>query len=638
MYVLFEDSGKFKAEKIFSDADTTMQVESATGKRSKIRKNNVFFEFAQPEPATLLEQAEQLAADFDIDFLWECAPKDEFNAVDFAEDYFGHTPSAVEKTALIFALHGAPAYFHRRGKGLYRPAPPEILEAALAALEKKRLQAEQQEHWAAAMVAGELPEAIAAVANSLLSSPDKNSLEWKAFEAALKELNCSPEKLLLDLNAWSSPLALHRHRFFSQYFPRGIEFPDIELADEWGTDLPLAEITAYSIDDAGTTEIDDALSIQALGPDQWRVGVHIATPGLAVQRDNELDMIARKRLSTLYTPGQKVPMLPEAVIRAFSLDEGLIRPALSLYVDINLHTQEITQTQTRLERICVKENLRQHQLDPVVTLEALNDPDAQIPYADWLRPLWQVTQFLALQREQVRGKPENNNRVEFLFELEGAPDDPDSQVQLIPRVRNAPVGLITAEMMILANNVWGGLLAQHDVPGIYRSQQNMRTRMSTHALPHDSIGVPHYAWSTSPLRRYVDLVNQWQLLAAAEHGVSARLVAPFKPKESDLFSIISAFEAQYGAWNDFQNLIERYWILRWLQQQNIQQMPVTVIKEDLVRFDLAPFITRLPGVGELERGQKLLVDILGVNELELTVDCRLREQVSAGHEVASTDN
>src|SRR5690606_35045922 len=203
-----------------------------------------------------------------------------------------------------------------------------------------------------------------------------------------------------------------------------------------------------------------------------------------------------KRLSTLYTPGQKVSMLPENVIRQFSLDAGLERPAVSLYVDIDLEQGLILQHHTRLERIQVKENLRQNDLDPLVTLDALNDPNQDLPYADWIRPLWAVTQFLAKQREQIRGKPENNNRVEFLFELEGEPDNPDSIVHLIPRLRNAPLGLITAEMMILANNLWGGLLAQYDVPGIYRSQQNMRTRMSTHALPHESIGVPQYAWST----------------------------------------------------------------------------------------------------------------------------------------------
>src|SRR5699024_512579 len=145
--------------------------------------------------------------------------------------------------------------------------------------------------------------------------------EWKAFDAAVQQLGVSPEKLLLDLNAWSSPLALHRHRFFSQYFPRGTEFPEIDVASDWSADLPEADVEAYSVDDAGTTEIDDALSTQPIGDQQLRVSVNIATPGLAVQRHNELDQIARKRLSTLYTPGQKVPMLPESVIRQFSLDQ-----------------------------------------------------------------------------------------------------------------------------------------------------------------------------------------------------------------------------------------------------------------------------------------------------------------------------
>lgn len=104
----------------------------------------------------------------------------------------------------------------------------------------------------------------------------------------------------------------------------------------------------------------------------------------------------------------------------------------------------------------------------------------------------------------VRGKPENNSRVEYSFYLDGNPDDPDTPVRLVPRQRNAPLDRMVAEYMILANNLWGGLLHQHGVPGIYRSQQAGRVRMSTQALPHEAIGVPQYAWSTSPLRRYVD--------------------------------------------------------------------------------------------------------------------------------------
>ncbi|MCE7058361.1 hypothetical protein LZF95_27045, partial [Algoriphagus sp. AGSA1] len=176
MYVLYEDSGSFKAEKIFSESDSTMQVESESGKRSKIKNATVLFRFDSPAPAELLQSAQDLAQTFEIDFLWECAPQEEFSAADFAQDYFGHPPTSVEKAALIFALNSAPAYFHRRGKGSYRPAPPDILEAALAAIEKKKRQAEQQQEWTEQLVAGQLPERIGEVASTFLVKPDKNTL------------------------------------------------------------------------------------------------------------------------------------------------------------------------------------------------------------------------------------------------------------------------------------------------------------------------------------------------------------------------------------------------------------------------------------------------------------------------------
>lgn len=624
MYVLYEDSGNFKAEKIFSQSDSTMQVESESGKRSKIKNASVLFSFEQPAPAAMLEQARELAQTLEIDFLWECAPQDEFDAATFAQEYFGHPPSAVEKAGLIFALNSAPAYFHRRGKGRYRPAPPDILAAALAAIEKKQKQAAQQQEWIEQMVAGQLPQAIADVASTFLTRPDKNTLQWKAFEAAVEQLRTSPEKLLLRLGAWPHALAIHQHRFMSANFPKGAEFGPVQVG-EYGADLPLADVEAYSVDDTSTTEVDDALSVVPLGDDLVQIGIHIAVPGLAVKHDNEFDVLARARLSTVYIPGLKIPMLPNELIAAFSLDAGQPKPALSLYVKINIVTGELISSETRLERIQVRENLRHNTLDALVTEEALADPQSDLPYSEWLRPLWAVAQHLSAQRDIVRGKPENNNRVEYSFVLEGPHDNPDTPVQLVPRRRNAPLDRLVAEYMILTNSIWGGLLAQHGVPGIYRSQQMGRVRMSTQALPHEAIGVPQYAWSTSPLRRYVDLVNQWQLLATVEHGVSARLVAPFKPKDADLFAIIGAFESQYMVWNDYQSAMERYWCLRWLQQQEMHTVQASVLRDDLVRLNCAPFVTRIPGLPELERGQIITLDILGYDELALELDCRLRE-------------
>lgn len=628
MYVLYEDKNQFKAEKVFSRAERSLQVESATGKRTKMRQDRVFLTFNTPAPEILLEQARQLANDIDIDFLWECAPENTFSAVDFAKDYFGEEkPTAVQQAALIFALHAAPAYFHRRGAGKYRAAPEETLKAALAAIERRRQEEKQQQNLTQAMLKGELPEEIANIAEDLLLQPDKNSIEWKAFQAALKERKCSPEQLLLELNAWSSPLALHRQQFFSEYFPNGLHFPlptpnfDLELKQ-----YPLAEVTAYSIDDAGTTEIDDAFSVTPLGDNLVRVGIHIAVPALKIARDSKWDKLARTRMATVYMPGEKIPMLPEDLISQFSLLENTMRPALSLYVDFNLSDGTILQHDTRIERVCVEKNLTHDDLAEQATKQALEDPQAALPYANFLRPLWAIAQHLRKEREETRGWPEQNGRTEYLFRLEGPSDNPNSTIHLIARNRQAPLSILTAEFMILANRLWAGLLKQYELPAAFRSQQNMRTRMSTHAMPHKSIGVPYYLWGTSPLRRYIDLVNQRQIIAAAKHGVSARLAAPYKPREADLYALISAFESQYSAWNQFQNKIERYWSLRWLIQQQKKQLKAQYLRQNLIRFIEAPLVTKISGLPDnLERHQELIVDILDIDEVNLDVDCRLVE-------------
>lgn len=626
MYVLYEEDGSFKGGRILSEADSSLQVEAASGKRSKIKRNNVVMEFAAPDPDSLLTQAQTAAEAIDLDFLWECAPQEEFDIAALAQDYFGHAPSALDQATLLLRLHSAPAYFHRRGKGRYRPAPPDILQAALAAIEKKRLQAEQQQAWINAMTAGTLPPEIAEVAPSLLLRPDKNSQQWKALDAACQQTGKTPDQLLLQLGAWPHPLALMRFRFLAQQFPKGTGFAEVSLPDLPDT-LPEADVEAYSVDDVSTTEIDDALSVSVLPDGNLRVGVHIAAPALAVTRGSALDEIARQRMSTVYMPGQKIPMQPPELIDAFSLDAGRRVPALSLYVTANQETGDIIETATRVECIQVRENLRHNHLDADITPERLAAEDQTLPYAHWLLPLWKLALALSRKRDEVRGKPEGNNRVEYSFELDGPADDPDTPVRLVPRRRDAPLDKMVAEYMILANSQWGALLDQHGVPGIYRSQQMGRVRMSTQALPHEAIGVKQYIWSTSPLRRYVDLVNQQQLLAAAEHGVSARLVAPYKPRDADMYALISAFDGQYTAITDFQRTMERYWCLRWLKQQGITRCRASFIRDNLARLEIAPLVVEINGMPELARGQQIEIEILGQDEINLTLDCRYLEAV-----------
>jgi exoribonuclease-2 len=176
--------------------------------------------------------------------------------------------------------------------------------------------------------------------------------------------------------------------------------------------------------------------------------------------------------------------------------------------------------------------------------------------------------------------------------------------------------------MILANRLWAEQLASHKVPGIFRSQQAGRVRMSTHALAHEAIGVDFYAWCTSPLRRYVDLVNQRQLIALAQHGVSAPLVAPYQPRDDDLFAVIGEFENLYGTWAEYQRQMERYWCLRWLRQNQVTECTAHLLRDNLVRLRDIPLVIELAGLPLLERGAEITIEIVDINELTLSVQAR----------------
>src|SRR5690606_31237763 len=120
-------------------------------------------------------------------------------------------------------------------------------------------------------------------------------------------------------------------------FPRGTDFPEWATQDFVAPDLsglPEAGVQAFSVDDETTTEIDDCLSMQALSNGRLRLGVHIAVPALGIRAGDPLDKVARERMTTVYSPGSKITMLPEPVVRAYSLDAGTERPALPLYVDV----------------------------------------------------------------------------------------------------------------------------------------------------------------------------------------------------------------------------------------------------------------------------------------------------------------
>jgi exoribonuclease-2 len=632
MNLFFEESGDFKVGAVLTQQGEAWQVEMPSGKRTKVKSKDVLLQFDKPTAGELLEQAKQIAADVDLEFLWEVAGQEEFGFAELGAEYFGHAPLPAEAAGLVLALHGAPIYFYKKGRGRYKAAPEQSLRAAQAGIERKKQQAVVQAAYVEELKGGKLPAPMASQVAQLLFKPDKNSIEYKALETAADELQTTPARLMLATGGVSSAKELHMSRFLFENFPRGAGFPHVDVPTA-PAGLPQAEVEAFSIDDVTTTEIDDALSVQWLPDGTVRVGIHIAAPGLGIKPDDAIDKIARARMSTVYMPGDKITMLPDEVVEAFTLAEGNNCPALSLYATLNPADWSVISTTTRAELVPIKSNLRHNDLDDVVNEQTLDSGEGDYPHKAELSLLWKWAQQLEAGRMKKREafglKPEQANRVDFNFYVE------DDVVTIVRRKRGAPLDKIVAELMIFANSTWGKLLHDSGVPGIYRSQgattgpggwaAKMQVRMVTHAAPHQGLGVDQYAWSTSPLRRYTDLVNQWQILACAEHGVTAPLVAPFKPRDATLFSIVSAFDAAYASYNEFQQNMERYWCLRWLAQENAKQVDAVVLKDEVLRLVEIPLIIRLPGMQQVARGAQVRLDILRWDEVDLSLEARLLE-------------
>ena len=636
MFLLFEEAGKFMAGKVLSEAESSCQVELDSGKRVKVKAANALLKFEKPGPAAFVAAAQALSQTIELDLAWEFSPDDEFGFADLARDYFSSDakPASLEQqAAALFRLFESPHYFRRAGKGRFRRAPADVIALALAAIEKKKQIALQITQWVADLSAGQCPQPIRDELYKILFKPDKNAPEYKAVVEASRATHLAPLHLLQQAGAIDSPYQFHWRRFLLENFPKGTGFPAVQAPDI-RDDLPLAPVQAFSIDDSATTEIDDALSVQGLGTGSVTVGIHIAAPGLAIQPGDAIDKLGRTRLSTVYMPGYKVTMLPDAVVQSYTLSEGRDCPAVSLYVTFDETTLEITGSVTQLERVPIVANLRHDRLDGVVTEAWLEDQTFEhgqgaVPEAlsrPQLSFLYRLAKDLKAKREVVRGKPETFNRPDYNFRLlgtSGAEPTGNEQVQISIRQRGAPLDLIVAEAMILANSTWGGWMAELGVPGIYRSQASLlpgvKVRMGTKALPHAGIGVKAYAWSTSPLRRYTDLVNQWQIIACARHGKTAALVAPFKPKDAELFSIISSFDAAYFAYNGYQGAMERFWTLKFLQQNNITEIVASVFKENMVRADDMPLVLPVMGAANLPRGARVRVKLGDIDEITLDV-------------------
>jgi exoribonuclease-2 len=347
-------------------------------------------------------------------------------------------------------------------------------------------------------------------------------------------------------------------------------------------------------------------------------GVHIAAPALGMPRDSDGDRIAGERLSTVYMPGNKITMLPDSVVEAFTLCADRVCPALSMYNEVDGETLELLNHESRVERIHIAANLRHDTLEPLFNEQTLTEGRLDYPYAPELALLWKLVQKL----EARRGKPSDNStqQVDYNFNIEGNPDGKDGRVSITTRRRGSPIDKVVSELMILVNSEWGKHIAEHGFVAIYRTQQGGKVKMSTVAAPHQGLGVAQYMWSSSPLRRYVDLLNQRQIIAMLSDAEP-----PYPKGDTALYAAMRDFDQMYGIYNDFQRHMERYWCLRWLQQEQGEAelvVTATVLRENLVKLADIPLVFRASSLPELPANTRVQLAVTGIDLLDVNIETR----------------
>ncbi|KNC48107.1 ribonuclease II [Thecamonas trahens ATCC 50062] len=369
--------------------------------------------------------------------------------------------------------------------------------------------------------------------------------------------------------------------------------PSLASADA-GTDVARGPVY-FAVDSADTTEVDDAVSIDLTAP-EWTL-VHIADVTATVQLDSQLDAAARARLSTLYLPERRVPMIPSALGEsALSLsssrDVRVLTFAFRLADDGSLAETDVR------ESVIPAGAMVRLTYDDVDTLLAdagarpssqvarrladagpagTRDVDAAIQQ---LRTLYGVVRKRLAWRE-ARARQISLPSMGFRVTPE------TGRVDLVPeRAEDAPAQILVQELMIAAGQTGATFALAADLPFTFRVQPPPRSALpdwvadlppvlrdlkeiqtqspasvSPTAAGHYSLGFADYAHVTSPIRRYTDMLAHYQI-----KGHLSGTGPPLR-KVDDLYARLPFYDERSFHIRSLQRTSERYWALVWMAQQ-----------------------------------------------------------------------
>ncbi len=543
--------------------------------------------FTQPEKKLKLREVRRNLKEekekVDLETLWECVgdEKKEIMFNDLVELYFGDSNIVNEQTLLLFwAVDKNDIYFKRGVTGYYAREASEVEE--LAAKEEAEVRKKEYRmhalRWAKQLISGGGesadenfdPQEYIDLIKSYVIFVDKfnRAGEVKSFlsEIGIKDVEGAIE-FLIKTGAWKEDEDPLIKRFsISDDFPKKVIEEVDEILKQPFTDEGLEDLTrlhVFSVDDENTQDIDDAISIEET-EELTTLGIHIANVAAYVPKWSSMDDDAARRGETIYLPEHHIHMFPtELITQRLSLVAGTEKKALSLLVnfDANLNIKNYRFTNSK---ILVRENRSYLKASEYFGTDPIGNKFKQI--AENLREKRLQAGALIIQLPQLK----------FSF-------DENSNVTIEKNYMNTPAHRVVSEFMILMNRMAGKFLKDNRVPGIFRSQPEAISddargydendplyalhvvkylrapRVGLDPAPHLSLGIDVYAQATSPIRRYVDLIIQRQIVSELEKDDPCYT-------EDELENLYPRIEIGIRDKKMVERNRERYWVYKHLEK------------------------------------------------------------------------
>ena len=564
------------------------------------------------------------SAEIDLAEVWEVVAADgePISLGDLADLYWTSPPDPASLVALALGLDLDTDRFVRGADG-YMPRSREDLDELLARRQREANHAREAEALVSGLAAGALPAPLTPHQEGLLRvlkdfvvqgeeyprSPTARAL-LELTDPGTRDLERYCFDILVKAGVFSldEPLELHRIGV-SEHFAN--EAVDEAAAIDLGHHLArpdrrdLTGLLLLTIDDEGTEDRDDALSIEILD-DGFRVGVHIADAGTLISVGGAIDREADRRMATLYIPDGKIDMLPKGVAKGVgSLDPEQSRCALSLFATVDtageMSDLEIVPSVVRTAAALTYEDADR----------ALEDNDG--PWAVPLAQLQYAGDALRARREAAGAI--NIEQPEMVIAVATT-----GEIEVRVLERSSPSRKLVMELMVLCNSLLAEYCRDNELPAIFRSQgppdlervglsssevpegmnevlhRFLLTRsfspaqVDTVARPHSGLGVAAYLQATSPLRRFPDLVVQRQIVSS---------LAGSKPTyDAEAVGSVSARAAlQLRELAQAEGARKRYWFLKYLKQSRAEGLfEATVLDNQprrLAMLDLSEYPFRI---------------------------------------------